>query len=106
MFELSEGQKHFFETFGYLVIKGLFADDAQKISTVFDQTVEKYSSELIEWQHRAHHNQRRRFLPQFIDRDEYLSSLLDDERILGIYKGLSGCYSRIFAIWGIHSKIC
>lgn len=90
MFQLSEEQKRFFDTFGYLVLKGLFADDAQKISTAFDQTVEKYSSELIEWQHRAHHNQRRRFLTQFIDRDEYLSSLLDDERILGIYKGLLG----------------
>lgn len=90
MFELSTEQKRFFETFGYLVFKGLFAADIQKISDVFDQTVEKYASEMVEWRHRAHNEQRRRFLTQFIDRDEYLSSLLDDERILGIYKGLLG----------------
>lgn len=90
MFQLTEGQKRFFETFGYLVFKGLFAEEAQKISAVFDQTIEKFSTELIDWRHRAHDNQRRQFLTQFIDRDEYLSSLLDDERILGIYKGLLG----------------
>jgi hypothetical protein len=90
MFQLTEGQKRFFETFGYLVFKGLFAEEAQKISSVFDQTIEKFSSELIDWRHRAHNNQRRQFLGQFIDRNDYLSALLDDERILGIYKGLLG----------------
>lgn len=90
MFELSEQQKRFFETFGYLVFKGLFAAEAEKISRVFDETIAKYEAEMIEWVHRAHANERRRFLTQFIDRDEYLSSLIDDERILGIYKGLLG----------------
>ncbi len=90
MFELSEGQKRFFETFGYLVFKGLFAPEAKEISRVFDNTMEQFSGELIEWRHRAHANQRRQFLTQFIDRNEYLSALLDDERILGIYKGLLG----------------
>src|SRR6478735_10063388 len=90
MFQLSEEQKRFFDTFGYLVLKGLFADAAQTISDNFDRVIEKYSPELIDWQHRAHANERRQFLPQFIDRDEYFSALLDDERILGIYKGLLG----------------
>ncbi len=90
MFQLSEEQKCFFDTFGYLVLKGLFADDAKKISDNFDRVMEEYSPELIDWQHRAHANDQRQFLTQFIDRDEYFSALLDDERILGIYKGLLG----------------
>ncbi|HSC74646.1 MAG TPA: phytanoyl-CoA dioxygenase family protein [Pseudomonadales bacterium] len=90
MFQINEGQKRFFETFGYLVIKGLFATEADEISRRFDMAIEKYSPELIDWKHRAHANDQRHFLTQFIDREEYFSALLDDERILGIYKGLLG----------------
>ncbi len=90
MFVLSEQQKKFFETFGYLVFKGLFSKEANKISEVFDCVFSKGLEDVIDWKHRAHANEKRQFLTQFIDRDEYLSSLLDDERILGIYKGLLG----------------
>lgn len=90
MFTLTEEQKRFFDTFGYLVIKQAFAKEAEEISSRFDQVMAKYSAELIDWQHRAHANEKRQFLTQFIDRDEYFSALLDDERILGIYKGLLG----------------
>ncbi len=90
MFKLTEEQKRFFDTFGYLVFKGLFADEAQEISSHFDRVIDRNFSELIGWEHRAHANEKRQFLTQFIDRDEYFSALLDDERILGIYKGLLG----------------
>ena len=90
MFKLTEEQKRFFDTFGYLVFKGLFANEAQEISGHFDRVMTACSPELIDWKHRAHANEKRQFLTQFIDRDEYFSALLDDERILGIYKGLLG----------------
>jgi ectoine hydroxylase-related dioxygenase (phytanoyl-CoA dioxygenase family) len=90
MFVLTEQQKAFFETFGYLVFKRLFSKEAETISSVFDDVFARHQSEAFDWQHRAHANEKRQFLTQFIDRDEYLSALLDDERILGIYKGLLG----------------
>lgn len=90
MFQLSEAQKKFFDTFGYLVLKGLFSKEAQLISDAFDRTMAQHNNDAIDWNHRAHGNESRIFMAQFIDRDEYLSSLLDDERVLGIYKGLLG----------------
>lgn len=90
MFQLNEAQKKFFDTFGYLVLKGLFAREIGAISSAFDRTVSRYPEDLVDWRHRAHGNEHRLFMAQFIDRDEYLSALLDDERILGIYKGLLG----------------
>jgi hypothetical protein len=39
MFKLTEEQKRFFDTFGYLVFKGLFADEAQEISSHFDRVM-------------------------------------------------------------------
>ncbi len=90
MFQLSKEQERFFDTFGYLVFKGLFADEIARIQQAFDDTIAQYQSELIEWRHRAHANEKRQFLTQFIDRNEYLSSLIDDPRIHGIYASLLG----------------
>jgi len=90
MFLLSEAQKKFFDTFGYLVFKGLFSEEANNISSAFDRTIAAFPEDLVDWRHRAHGNESRYFMAQFIDRDDYLSALLDDERILGIYKGLLG----------------
>ncbi len=90
MFELTEQQKKFFDTFGYLVFKGLFAEEIRKISAVFDSVFHEYANDVVDWNHRAHGNEKRKFLAQFIDRNEYLSALLDDHRMLGIYKGLLG----------------
>ncbi|MCC7515731.1 MAG: phytanoyl-CoA dioxygenase family protein [Pseudomonadales bacterium] len=90
MFSVSEEQKKFFDTFGYLVFKGLFSGEAEKISSVFDETIESHRADIVDWNHRAHHNENRLFMAQFIDRSAYLSALLDDPRILGIYKALLG----------------
>jgi ectoine hydroxylase-related dioxygenase (phytanoyl-CoA dioxygenase family) len=90
MFSVTEEQKKFFDTFGYLVFKGLFSNEIEKISTNFDKTIEVNKADIVDWKHRAHHNENRLFMAQFIDRDAYLSALLDDERILAIYKALLG----------------
>mgnify|MGYP003598268632 CR=1 FL=1 len=53
MFHLSEAQKKFFDTFGYLVFKGLFSKEIGEISSAFDRTILKYSSDLVDWNHRG-----------------------------------------------------
>ncbi len=90
MFQLNDAQKKFFDTFGYLVFRGLFSNEIKEISAAFDRTMAGFPEDLVDWRHRAHGNEHRSFMAQFVDRDDYLSALLDDERILGIYKGLLG----------------
>jgi hypothetical protein len=84
---LSEQQTRFFDLFGYLSFPGLMADRIEEITREFEAL----------WASRGggHHGQphdymRRSCIPQFIDENEVLSSLLDDPRILGIAKSLLG----------------
>ncbi len=88
--QLTKQQLNFFDTFGYLKFEGLFADDIARIEAAFAETISCYEAEMWDWQHRAHYEQQRRFLPQFIDRHPYLSGLIDDPRIHGILASLLG----------------
>ena len=88
--QLTEQQIRFFDVFGYLVFPGLFASEISAIQAAFDRVIEGAAQELHEWRHQAHAHQKRQVLPQFIDRDVYLSSLLDDPRIDGIFRSLLG----------------
>jgi hypothetical protein len=90
MTQLTEQQIRFFDTFGYLKFEGLFADDIDKIQSAFTQVIHGAQSELLNWCHQAHSGMKRQVLPQFIDRDAYLSSLIDDARINGIFSSLLG----------------
>lgn len=90
MTRLTEHQIRFFETFGYLKFEGLFAEDIEKIQQAFTRVIDGASSELLEWRHQAHAGMKRQVLPQFIDRDDYLSSLIDDPRIADIFASLLG----------------
>jgi ectoine hydroxylase-related dioxygenase (phytanoyl-CoA dioxygenase family) len=95
MFCLTEQQQRFFDTFGYLKFEGMFAPDIEAIQQAFTRTVEQGRAEMLDWCHQAHDHQRRQVLTQFIDRDAYLSSLIDDERIKGVFSSLMGddfCY--------------
>ena len=75
---LSEQQLTFFETFGYLVFPGLFADEADAISDEFERVWAEHGG----GHHgRPHDNTRRSALLPFIDQSGYLSALLDDPRI-------------------------
>lgn len=92
---LTEEQIRFFDTFGYLILKEWFKPEICRITASFEQTFARYSDEVIHWQHRAHEFGRRDFLTHFIDRDPYLSSLIDDPRINCLFEDLLGedyCY--------------
>jgi len=85
MLELTKARKTFFETFGYLHFSGLLIDRIERITQEYDriwsgETGHRFSDKMFD----------RRVLPGFIDRSEYLCSLLDDQRVEGICGGLLG----------------
>ena len=84
---LTKQQLSFFETFGYLAFPGLFAEEASKITESFEQIWTDHGGGHDGKPH--DHEQRSALLP-FIDENEYLSSLLDDPRIVGPAASIMG----------------
>lgn len=71
--QLTQQQLAFFETFGFLAFPGLFAAEIDDITTEFERV----------WcdSGHIHDHQTRSGLIPFIDRNDYLCSLIDDPRI-------------------------
>ena len=84
---LKEQQLVYFGTFGFLKFPGLFADDICAITAGFEQIWAEHGG----GHHgRPHDQHQRSALVPFIDQNEYMSSLLDDPRIVGIAGSLLG----------------
>lgn len=75
-FELSEGQRQFFDDFGYVVLKGRLADEVEWIADAFEAVF-------------AGLPEARSHVP-FIDRSEKLSTLLDHPSTIGIASAVLG----------------
>ena len=84
---LTEEQLRFFDTFGFLKFPGLFAPEADKIIERFEKIWADHGGGHFG---RPHDHDRRTALIQFIDRDEYLSSLIDDPRLDEMVSSLLG----------------
>ncbi len=87
MMYLSEQQRTFFQTFGFLSFPGLFADDIGAITRSFEDIWQVQGGGHAG---KAHEGTARSALAQFIDHDERLCALLDDPRIVEIASGLLG----------------
>ncbi len=84
---LSEQQRAFFQTFGFLAFPGLFADKIAAITEAFEDIWQRHGRGH---DGKAHDGKARSALVQFIDQDERLCALLDDPRIVEIAGGLLG----------------
>ncbi len=84
---LSEQQRNFFQTFGFLGFPGLLADYIDTITQAFEDIWQTHGGGHSG---RAHDGTARSALVQFVDQDERLCALLDDPRISGIAAGLLG----------------
>ena len=84
---LTEEQLRFFDTFGFLKFPGLFAPEADKIIERFEKIWSDHGGGLCG---KPHDYKRRSDLIQFIERDEYLSSLIDDPRLDEMLSSLLG----------------
>ncbi len=81
-FKLTRQQLNFMETFGYLHFPGLLNDRIDQIIEAFEQVWVDLEIE--------HPETQRTYIVPFIGQSEYLSSLLDNDRIDGIFSSLMG----------------
>jgi hypothetical protein len=84
---LTEQQRSFFETFGYLAFPGLMADRIDEIIAEFEALWESHGGGH---NGKPHDGQARSCIFPFIDQRERLCALLDDPRIAGIAASLLG----------------
>lgn len=81
-FQLTQQQHNFMDTFGYLHVPGLLNDRIDEVIDAFEQVWVDLNIE--------HPESKRTYIVPFIDQNEVLSSLLDDDRINGIFASLLG----------------
>ncbi len=89
-FELTKQQKAYFESFGFLRIPGLFADDIDRIIGGFEAVFRDDAHIRMDTREDLHLNKRRLIIPSFIDKSPDLRWLLDDDRVNGVVRGLVG----------------
>src|SRR3954452_1792221 len=80
--QLTEQQKRFFDTFGYLVLPGLVKDDVDWITSEFEAV---FSDRGV-----VHDPKKRTVIVPFIDQRERFCTLLDHPGIQGLAAGLLG----------------
>ncbi len=80
--ELSQEQRDFFETFGYLVLPGLLRDELDWILDEFEAVFQNRGV--------THDGSKRSTVVPFIDQREKLSTLLDNPKIVGLISSLIG----------------
>lgn len=85
-FALTPQQVTFFETFGYLKLPGLFADDIDEIEAAFEQVF----AESEHWVTNTwlHFDDERRLVLSILDRHPRLAALWTDPRVLGVVDSL------------------
>jgi hypothetical protein len=84
---LTPQQLAFMDTFGYLVLPGLLNDQIGAITEAFEAT---FAARGGGHNGAVHDGTARSCIVPFIDQTEYLSSLLDDPRIDGLFASLLG----------------
>jgi hypothetical protein len=89
-FQLSPQQVAYFDTFGFVRLPGLFADDIEEIEQAFEAVFEDERNDRMETYEPLHGGEKRLIIPVFIDRHETLRRLRNDRRVRGIVRALVG----------------
>lgn len=89
-FALTQHQRNFFDTFGYLKIPAVLSNEMPAIRDAFNSLFDINNQQVIEWQHEAHYMKSRKVLLQFIEREPTLAALLDHPIIDGVLGTLLG----------------
>ena len=87
---LSPEQIHFFETFGFLKLPGLFAEDIDEIIGGFEDLFTDQNQPVWETKEALHGDERRVIIPGFIEQSPRLAPLQHDHRVVGIVQSLVG----------------
>lgn len=88
-FRLTPAQVTYFETFGFLRLPGLFADEAERISRGFEE-VFAGGHPTIDTYEDVHYGGGRQIIVGFVDKSDDLRWLLADERVTGVVTSLLG----------------
>jgi hypothetical protein len=87
---LTPQQIHFFETFGFLKIPGLFAADIDNIIRGFEDLFGNEEQPVWETKEALHGDARRVIIPGFIEQSPRLAPLQHDPRVVGVVQSLIG----------------
>src|SRR5262245_49741122 len=87
---ITEQQLNFLQTFGFLRLPGLFADEIEEITEAFETVFAEPANFRMDMNEPLHRNDRRVIIPMFIDHHPTLTRLREDERILGIARAVLG----------------
>lgn len=87
---ITEQQVNFLEMFGYLRLPSLFADEIEEITEAFEAVFANPGHNRIDLDDPLHHNDPRIMIPAFVDLHPTLARLRDDERIVGLARGILG----------------
>ena len=85
---LTAAQIRYFETFGFLAIRGLFADDVERLVTGFEDVFADHAH--METHDELHFDETRQIVPGFVQKSPLLEGLPTDSRVLGIVTSLLG----------------
>jgi ectoine hydroxylase-related dioxygenase (phytanoyl-CoA dioxygenase family) len=95
--QLSEQDVAAFNTFGFLVLPGLFAPEIDTIESGFEEVFEREKATTLDPANEFHNSRDPRFeqetrwiIPVFIDKSEKLSWLRHDDRVDAVARGLLG----------------
>ena len=89
-FQLSAQRVHYFETFGFLHLPGLFRSDAERLSAAFERIFADPALDGVETHNDVHGGRRRLIVTGFTEKDETLRPLPGDPRVTGIVRSLLG----------------
>ena len=81
---ITEQQLTFLQTFGFLRLPGLFADEIGEITEAFEAVFADEGNYRMDMNEELHRNDRRVIIPAFVDKHPILARLPEDERVLDI----------------------
>jgi hypothetical protein len=89
-FELTPQQVRFFEAFGFLHLRQMFADDVDELIAAFEAVFDDPTIEKYEMHQQVHFDEHRVIVPAIVDKHPRLAALKSDPRLLGIVHSLLG----------------
>ena len=89
-FQLTPQQITFFQTFGFVKLSGLMADDIDRILDGFEAVFADEANQRMVTNVDLHDNQTRTIIMSFIDKDPRLSWIRDDPRVVSVVHSLIG----------------
>jgi ectoine hydroxylase-related dioxygenase (phytanoyl-CoA dioxygenase family) len=97
VFEFTPQQVAWFETFGFVVLRGWFTDDMARIREGFEEVFAREEAQLLDPDNEFHRTSDPRYqretrwiIPAFIDRSDKLEWLRTDRRVEAISRALLG----------------